>query len=526
MRAAAWTVGVVVPLAGLALLLTAPDTDVRWEHHPSHFWLVLAVAGVSAAIGFSMEQAARRRRDVRVALVGLAFLTVAGFLGLHALATPGVLLSGPNAGFTVATPVGLANAAVLAAVSSLRLEGSFGTMLDRRGALLRALVVAALVAWGAISLGSAPPLEDPLAAEESEGILRALALVGVGLYAFAGARYARIWTRTRETLPLAVLTAWILLAEAMVAVALGRNWQLTWWEWHVLIALAFAVVAFATRAERRRHRAGGPFASLYLEGTIARADAAYASALGELVEGRARADEIAERFGLGEEQAELVERAASRIRHLDEVFRPYISPQLAERLEREPELASLGGVEREVSVLFADLEGFTSFSEGRPPAEVIAMLNEYWGIAVPLVVEEHRGLIDKFLGDAVMVIFNTSGDQPDHARRAAAAALHLQERCSELARRNPGWPRLRAGVNTGPAVVGHVGTAQQRSFTVIGDTTNVAARLQAAAAPGAVVIAASTRAQLGDADVEELPPLELKGKRKPLEAFVLHGLAR
>jgi class 3 adenylate cyclase len=177
-------------------------------------------------------------------------------------------------------------------------------------------------------------------------------------------------------------------------------------------------------------------------------------------------------------------------------------------------------------VLFADLEGFTAFSDGRPPSEVIAMLNEYWGIAVPVVVEEHHGLIDKFLGDAVMVIFNADGDQPDHARRAAAAALHLQERCAELAQRNPGWPRLRAGVNTGTAVVGHVGAAQQRSFTAIGDTTNVAARLQAAAPTGAVVIAASTRAQIGAADVEALPPLEAKGKLEPLEAYLLRGLPR
>jgi len=520
----AWTCAVALPLAGLALLLSAPDLDVRWEHHPSHFWLVLLVAIVNAAVGFSMDQAARRRGDVRVSLVGLAFLTAAGFLALHALATPGVLLSGPNAGFTVATPVGLANAAVLAFVSSLDLEGRFGAAIERHGTLLRGLVLAVLVVWGAVSLSSLPPLDDPLTEEETDGILRALALVAVGLYSAAAIRYARMSQRTRNTLPLAVLTAWVLLAEAMIAVAVGRSWQLTWWEWHVLMALAIALVAVVARAESRRRSTGGPFASLYLEGTIARTNAAYASALGELVEGRAQADQIAARFGLSGEQAELVDRAAARIRHLDEVFRPYVSPQLADRLERDPGLAALGGEEREISVLFADLEGFTSFSDGRSPVEVIAMLNEYWGIAVPLVVEEHRGLIDKFLGDAVMVIFNADGDQPDHARRAAAAALHLQERCTELADSNPDWPRLRAGVNTGTAVVGHVGTAQQRSFTAIGDTTNVAARLQAAAPTGSVVIAATTLAQIGEADVEALPPLEAKGKREPLEAYILRGL--
>ena len=109
-------------------------------------------------------------------------------------------------------------------------------------------------------------------------------------------------------------------------------------------------------------------------------------------------------------------------------------------------------------MLFADLEGFTAYAEGRPPAEVIEMLNEYWGTAVPIVLERHGGLIERFAGDAVMVVFNTQGDQPDHARRASAAALDLQERTTALAARNPDWPRLRAGVNTGQAAVGYVGS--------------------------------------------------------------------
>ncbi len=154
------------------------------------------------------------------------------------------------------------------------------------------------------------------------------------------------------------------------------------------------------------------------------------------------------------------------------------------------------------------------------------MLNEYWGIAVPVAVEEEGGVIERFAGDAVMVIFNADGTQLDHAHRAARAALRLQERSTTLAARHPGWPRLRAGVNSGVAVVGHVGAEQQRSFTAIGDTTNVAARLQAAAPPGEVVISGSTRAALGaSADVEELPRVEAKGKREPLEAFRLRSLA-
>jgi adenylate cyclase len=511
-----------LPLAGLALLLGYPALDVRWEQHPSHFWLVLIVAMVNTALGLSMSETARRRGDPRIFLVGLAFLAAAGFLGLHALATPGVLLEKGNAGFTIATPVGLLNAAVLAVASSLDLGGSFGRAVIRGQNILRAALVVLLVAWGVASLASLPPLDNPLTPEEAEGPLRFAALVGVALYAIAAIRYRRLYLTMREPLPLAVLTSWILLAEAMVAVAYGRNWQLSWWEWHVLMAVAFALVASVAQSQQRRRRAGGPFASLYLDQTVARANAAYANALGQLVDQRANADDVARRFGLSGEQAALVEGAATRIRQLDDAFRPHVSPQVADRLREDPEAGALGGVEREVSVLFADLEGFTAWAEGRPPAEVIEMLNEYWGTAVPIVLEQHGGLIERFAGDAVMVVFNTQGDQPDHGRRASAAGLDLQERTTALAARNPGWPRLRAGVNTGQAAVGYVGAAAQRSFAVIGDTTNTAARLQAAARPGEVVISEATREAIGeDAEVEALTPIEAKGKREPVVAFRL-----
>ena len=516
----------MLPLAGLALLLGYPSLDVRWEHHPSHFWLVLLVAVVNATLGLSMSETARRRGDPRIFLVGLAFLAAAGFLGLHALATPGVLLEKGNAGFTIATQVGLVNAAVLAVASSFDLSGRFGQAVIRGQNVLRAALVVLLVTWGVASLASLPPLDDPLVAEEAEGPLRVAALVGVALFAVAAARYRRLYLTTREPLPLAVLTTWILLAEAMIAVAFGRNWQLSWWEWHLLMAVAFALVALVARSQQRRRSAGGPFASLYLDQTVARANAAYANALGQLVDKRAEADDVARRFGLSGEQAALVEGAATRIRQLDESFRPHVAPQLADRLRRDPGEGALGGEEREVSVLFADLEGFTSYAESRPPAEVIGMLNEYWGTAVPIVLERHGGLIERFAGDAVMVVFNAHGDQSDHARRASAAALELQERTAVLAERNPEWPRLRAGVNTGFAAVGYVGAEAQRSFAVIGDTTNTAARLQAAARPGEVVIAAATREALGDeADVETMPPVEAKGKRDPVPAFRLVRLS-
>src|SRR5215208_7851032 len=108
-----------LPVIGLALLLVQPEIDLAWEHHPSHFWLVLLTAAVNVALAYVTNVVASRQRDARLLLVSLAFLASAGFLGLHALATPGVLLEGKNAGFTIATPVGLLLASCFAALSGL-----------------------------------------------------------------------------------------------------------------------------------------------------------------------------------------------------------------------------------------------------------------------------------------------------------------------------------------------------------------------------------------------------------------------
>ena len=284
----------------------------------------------------------------------------------------------------------------------------------------------------------------------------------------------------------------------MVAIAAARNWHASWWEWHVLMAVAFGLVAFAARREYARQASvPSTFTSLYLEHTLGRVDRERAAALEALVTSPGGSEELRRRHGLAADEAEVLERAAHEIRRLDELFRPYLSPQLADRLREDPSAGELGGEQRQVSVLFADLQGFTAFSEQASPAEVIAMLNEYWGGTVP-VLEAEGGLIERFAGDAVMVVFNAAADQDDHAARACRAALELQRASGRIADERPGWPRFRAGVNTGPAVIGNVGSVERRSFTAIGDTTNLAARLQAQAEAGQVVIGATTLAELGD----------------------------
>jgi len=176
---------------------------------------------------------------------------------------------------------------------------------------------------------------------------------------------------------------------------------------------------------------------------------------------------------------------------------------------------------RDVSVLFADLEGFTRFAEGRDPREVSEMLNTYLQVAIPPIVREHGGEIDRLIGDAIMATWGTRGDQPDHAQRAVRAAAELQRETSRIADAHPGWPRFRAAVNTGEALVGVLGAESGRSCTVIGDTVNVAARLEGRAPAGGVVIGGETLRAVPGLRVTGLGELSIKGKEEPVDAYRL-----
>jgi adenylate cyclase len=434
---------VALPAAGLVLLLAAPDTDVRWEDHPAHFWLVLLTALTSAALAASTSGIALRRADARLFLVSLAFLAAAGFLALHALATPGVLLDEPNQGFVIATPVGLLIAAAFAAGSALPLPPERSRAVIRHAKTLRAVLVIVMVAWGALSLASVAPLDDPTPVERATDGLVIPAAVATLLYAFAGWRYLTMGLRSGSAILLAVAGASVLLAEAMVAVAFARSWQASWWEWHVLMLAGFGAIAWCARRAGAEER----FRDLYLDQTAAGT--------------------------------------------------------------------------REVSVLFADLEGFTAFAEGRDPREVSEMLNAYLEVAIPPIVSEHGGELDNLIGDAIMATWGTRGDQPDHAQRAVRAAADLQRETQRIAAEHPGWPRFRVGVNTGQALVGVLGAESGRSYTVIGDTVNVAARLEGGAPAGGVVIGGATLRSVPGLRVTGLGPLEMKGKEEPVEAYRL-----
>jgi class 3 adenylate cyclase len=526
-----WLLLLALPVLGLALLLAEPQLDVQWEHHPSHFWLVLLTAGVNVVLAYFTNLVASRYRDARVVLISLAFLASAGFLGLHALATPGVLLPAPNAGFTVATPVGLFVASLFAVASASPLAGPRAAIVLRGRSTLLGGLVALMVLWGVISLARLPPLDGPPPTAEGPGLITVLAIVSVALYALSAWRCIRLYRDRGGLVLLTIAIALVLLAEAMIAVALSRNWHASWWEWHLLMLAAFAAIGLGARREYRRSGSlTAAFGGIYLEATLARIDRWYAHAIAAVAEADERGESTERvlaglrREGASTDEVKLLAHAAGELRRLDASFRPYLPSVIAERIRQEPDIARLGGEEREVSILFADLAAFTTFSETRSPTEVITMLNEYWADVVP-VIELGGGVIEQFAGDGVMAVYNVAGDQPDHAERASRAGLEIIAAGQSVAAVHPAWPIFRVGVNSGRAVVGNVGAEGRRSFAVISDVTNVASRLLAIGQPGQVIVARTTWEALGPGrDGIALGPTLVKGKREPIEAWVLRAL--
>jgi adenylate cyclase len=203
-------------------VLARPALDGTWENHAAHFWLVLTAAALNVALGYAVGVAAARRRDARLFLVALAFVSAAAFLGLHALATPGVLI-GKNAGFELATPVGLALAGVFAAASGLPLRPPAAERVLRWERPLAVALALVLATWAALSLAEVGYLSHLLVGEELNGWQIALAVVGVALYSFAAVGYLRLYRRRRDSFLLVVTLAFALLAEAMLVIAWARN---------------------------------------------------------------------------------------------------------------------------------------------------------------------------------------------------------------------------------------------------------------------------------------------------------------
>jgi PAS domain S-box-containing protein len=208
-------------------------------------------------------------------------------------------------------------------------------------------------------------------------------------------------------------------------------------------------------------------------------------------------------------------------------FGRVVAPRVRDRLLENPTALDLDGARTLITILFADLSGFTSFSENNVPEDVFRVLNTYLDIAAQSILEQ-EGTLDKFMGDAVMALWNTPDTQPDHALRACRAAINLVQRNLEAHNRfeNPAFHRLfRVGITTGYAMVGNVGTNDLFNYTAIGDVVNMAQRLQASAQPGQIFIQKDTYAIVKNSvEAIQMEPLTVKGRSSAVETYLLKAL--
>ncbi len=226
-----------------------------------------------------------------------------------------------------------------------------------------------------------------------------------------------------------------------------------------------------------------------------------------------------------------VERTLAERRLLDYKIASseYISQgaqEAAEARARSGEMSSIRAEEAELSVLFSDLVGFTSMSLDMAPRDVIGLLNDYFDVMCPIILE-HDGDIDKLIGDAIMAVFPELPGKDAPALRATRAARAMQERMPEFNRDRPVTLCMRIGVNTGSVVRGDLGASGvRRDYTVIGDTVNRANTYEMCCPPGSVLVSASTHEALGSL-VETIahPGLELKGVDEPVTAYEITSIA-
>jgi adenylate cyclase len=209
-------------------------------------------------------------------------------------------------------------------------------------------------------------------------------------------------------------------------------------------------------------------------------------------------------------------------------FTRYVAREVVEEVLKDPEHAMLTGERREVTVLFCDIRGFTSMSERLTPEQVVSVLNEFYTLMIETIFK-HDGTLDKFLGDAVMAVFGAPIAHPDHAARAVKTALDMRTAVADLAKRRRTMGDepfdVGIGVSLGEVVAGTVGTEERMEYTVIGDSVNVASRLQDRAKPGSILLSRRTWEAVRDiVDAKSLGKMKVKGKEEEVEVYEVRGL--
>ena len=227
---------------------------------------------------------------------------------------------------------------------------------------------------------------------------------------------------------------------------------------------------------------------------------------------------IAAQAGLSIERVYTRQEVAQQIIQRSALER-FLSPGIAKKIASEAADIQLRGETQKLTVMFADIRGFTSMAETMTPQQTVDILNDYF-TAMTERIFEHEGTLDKFLGDGLMCLFGAPFSKGDEALNAVRTAVEMQHVLVQINRDFQQPLRMGIGINTGPAVVGYMGASRRMDYTAIGDVVNVASRLTAHAAPEQILISADTRADLGSAlPVRALEPIRVKGKTDAIPVF-------
>lgn len=209
-----------------------------------------------------------------------------------------------------------------------------------------------------------------------------------------------------------------------------------------------------------------------------------------------------------------------------QTFERFVAPAVVEALMKNPEAAQLGGALREITVMFADIEGFTSLSERTDPVEILSILNQYHGLTVGYI-KKNKGTVDKFLGDGIMALYNVPVELSDHPLRAVTTAIEIQTALKHFRHKFPSEFQLAInfGINTGTAVVGNIGSIDIMDYTAIGDNVNLAQRLQAMSHGGQIMISEATYRLVADyIEAEPAGIRQVKGRAELVTTFLVKGL--
>lgn len=220
---------------------------------------------------------------------------------------------------------------------------------------------------------------------------------------------------------------------------------------------------------------------------------------------------------------------AKRIRwleHLLKAYQRYLPSRIIDRIKIDPAAKRVQGERRNITVAFADLSGFTSLSETMDAEDIANVINDFFTRMMKIVFK-YEGSVDKFLGDALMVIFGAPVAHHDDPERAVRAALEMQQEMIAFNQKKKFDQPLSMsiGINTGPAVALNVGSEARMEYTVIGDTVNLSARLEKVAQAGEIIISNYTHQHIADVvDAEKRPSVRVKGKRKPIQIYLIKGM--